>query len=61
MSGNILIDTNIVLYLLEGDKKIAKNLNHYLNPANKAKPCCRNRLEMVESPRVSRYFKNKNT
>jgi len=50
-----------VLYLLEGDKKIAKNLNHYLNPANKAKPCCRNRLEMVESPRVSRYFKDKST
>jgi len=27
MNGNILIDTNIALYLLEGDKKIAGILN----------------------------------
>lgn len=29
---------------------------YYLNPASKAKPCCRNRLEMVESPREMRQW-----
>lgn len=29
---------------------------YYLNPANKAKPCCRIRSEMVESPRDLTVF-----
>ena len=28
----------------------------YLNPANKAKPCCRNRIEMVGFPRYSAVY-----
>ncbi|SOH05582.1 hypothetical protein KSMBR1_3104 [Candidatus Kuenenia stuttgartiensis] len=37
-------------------ERMVENKIYNLNPANKAKPCCRNRIEMVGFPRYSAVY-----